>query len=776
MRRVIRSIAAVLLLAPAAFSQPFFFGEPTPLTDTRYVAYGGGSRLVTDGTLPFLLWNPDGTARLTPVTPIRRVGRPVIDGWTTDAVWTGSHFLVVALGTDGRMVSRRVGADGEAIGEPQTILTGAPGPVRLSFDGSRVLLLFGQMPLHAQILSRDGAPVGQPEVIPIAVSIARSIAVTARSGMFVVAVSGNEGIATASNSNGVWSTGLISAAADESRRVSIAASPTTTLTMWTNAQGSIEATTTSLDRPGQISTYTLGETQNARDVAVTWDGKDFVYAYRIGTRLHFRYFNAPFPFASTNVGPDSRVELVSVNGRTHGSWQAATGTNPLIVRDVATLAGDGGAFGAAPQTLQASASSATSALFVWFEDRLLHAGVRTSSGDWFERQIATSDEHVPLAASDGTGFVIIHATGQETASDAPSWAATLLDAEGRTVAISSRVPFYPFGIAWTGTAYAVVGLDSGQRIVGSLLSPAGTVTQPAILALPRAGNSVLNPRVASRGNELLVVWEDHRPFFCFPPCYPAADILGARFTPTLQRVDAQSLLFSSDASVSPDVLWDGTRYVIAWSKIGAIEYRTLRTNSAISGITTISGVSADDSPFTPRLVQLPNGVAIAAAEGKVAFLNDGGATVLQVGVAGPQVLATAGGRLLQVQSMRRNEMPYHGAPRLQIRVGDLVTPAPKPSAPQITRATLSVAAGVMIIEWDAPPEAVNGYRVEYRVDDGAWNELDEWFDSRTTELAIRPWRSDPVRYQFRVRALNDAGAGAYSSPATVRSAKRRAVG
>jgi hypothetical protein len=81
----------------------------------------------------------------------------------------------------------------------------------------------------------------------------------------------------------------------------------------------------------------------------------------------------------------------------------------------------------------------------------------------------------------------------------------------------------------------------------------------------------------------------------------------------------------------------------------------------------------------------------------------------------------------------------------------------------------------MIVEWSAPPEPVNGYRVEYRVDDGLWNELDFWFDARSRSLAIRPWRTGPVRYQFRVRAVNDAGFSPYSNPATVRTRKTRAV-
>jgi hypothetical protein len=768
MRQLIWSFALAVLLAPAALSQPFFFSEPAPLTTMRYEAAAGVPRLLTNGVQPYLLWTLDTKVRITPLTGIRRVGRPVLDAYAADAVWTGTHFLVVGIQGPSpfRYAGRLVGADGEAIGEPFTIATGEPvGDPHLAFDGRRVLLVYGSSPARALELSRNGQPLEEPRKAPVDATTAVDADVTARSEEFLAAIAGGDRVIVAGIRNGAWTQSVWPASPSPARSVAIAANASTALTIWSNEDAPLEA------RLGQAS-FTLAGTANARAVDVTWDGRDFIYAYRIGSRLSFRYFNAALPFTTVDVAPDSPVRLLSVNGRTYGAWLTAGTGSPLVVRDLATLGGDDGAFAASTQWLQTSASSPTAALFAWHErDGRLYAGVRTAAGGWSESQIANEDEQAPLAASDGSGFVLIQATPSEP-PNLRGWTATLLDAQANVQGLAPRVPFYPTGIAWTGSAYAIVGLNASQHLVASLLSPSGTVTAPVVIAVPRTDRSIQHAAVTSRGNELLVVWSEARHFVCFPPCGGVeSDILGARLTPALQRVDTQSLLLASPFASSPDALWDGTRYVITWSDEGTIQYRTLRTNSAVSGVSSIAGASSSE----PRLTLVPGGVALTADDGKVVFLRDGGESVVQLGVNGRQALAMLGNRLAYVQSLARDEVPYHGAYRLNIRIGDLAAPSPKPSAPRITRADLLTASNIMLIEWTAPPETVNGYRVEYRVDEGVWNELDEWLDSRTTELTIRPWRADPARYQFRVRAVNDAGFGPYSGPATVRPRKLRAV-
>jgi len=759
---LIWSVAAVLLLSVPAAAQPFFFSEPTPLTTTRYAAEeGGDARLVTDGVLPYLLWTQDGKVRLTPVTPERRAGRPVLDGVLADAVWTGSHFVVVAWQEGVGYVSRRAGANGEAIGEPALVVPAeAASWPRLAFDGSRVLLVYGQEPLRAIVLSRDGLPLEEPRDVPIEGTLALDAAAAARSGEFVVASAGRRSVSMTRLRAGVWARNDRSVDDYPPRQIAVAANEVEQLTIWTNGDAPMQAT---YSATGTGSDYTLASTQGATAVAVTWDGKDYIYAYRDGDRIRFRFFNAPLPFASVACSLDSGIELVSVNGRTYAAYRTNQPGGPLVVRDVQALAsGDAGAFAAARQELESVASSATSALFVWMErPNQLFAGVRTSAGAWYERQIANQDAAAPLAASDGSGFAIVQTTL------AQGWTATLLDAQGNITGLGPRVPFFPTGMAWAGDAYVVVGLNAAQRVVASRLSLSGIVTPPVVLAEARPGREIGDARVAARDGELLVVWTDLTHFSGY-----RSDVLGARVSPALQRLDVQSLLLAEGTADHPDAIWDGTRYAIAWNDFSrqAVAYRTLRTNAAVSGISTFV-----DIPGPPRLSLVPGGVAIAAGGGNAVFVREETVSMTKLGQPGEHALVRLGGRLAHVQSIARDEMPYHGASRLNVRIGDLVPPSPKPSAPRITYAAHPTGGIAMSVEWTAPPEPVNGYRVEYRVDDGVWNELDVWFDARTRELTIRPWRAEPVRYQFRVRAVNDAGFSPYSNPATVRTRKMRAV-
>jgi hypothetical protein len=779
MQLLIWSFVVAVLLAPVAVAQPLAFGEATPLTTMRYVPYQaahqGAKRMLSSGAHPYLLWTENSKVRITPITGVRRVGRPVLDALFADGVWTGSYFVVAGHnGTD--VVGRRVGGDGEPIGPPFTIVEDAPiGQTRLAFDGSRVLLVFGgEGGLRWLYLNRDGTPVGEAQAIPIEnVTPPMSLELTARAGEFLLAVGGRTSVATGSLKNTGWTTGLTPAQENFERQVTIAANATDTLTIWTNRFAPLEARVTSLDRPGQVTTYTLADTSNADDVAASWDGKDFIYTYAIGMRLSARYFNAPFPFWTTDTGGDRDIHQVSLNGRTLGAWNGRGGNSPVVVADVVSTIGDVAAFGASSQSVATSTSSTTSALFVWREGFALHAGIRSVDGRWTEGQIPTEDDHAAMAASDGRDFVIVHYRIPDT-SQFDGWSSTLLDADGRVLGNGPRVSFFPTDIVWTGTAYAVVGISSTNQVVASLLSPAGTITAPVAIAAGRTGRSLIDADIASREGELLITWLELDNQICPQPtagCFiPRTQLLGSRATPLLQRTDAQALLLVDEAADQTDTLWDGTRYVIAWSYQRKMRYRALRTNSAISGVTSITGAEGN-----ARLVALTAGVA-TTADGKIVLLRDGAAdAVIDVGVRNPSLLEKLGSRAAYVESIARDEAPYHGAARLHIRIGDVVAPAPRPSAPQITRAVLPTSDVAMIIEWTAPPEPVNGYRVEYRVDDSVWNELDEWFDARSTQLVIRPWRTDTARYQFRVRAVNDAGFSSYSEPATVRTRKMRAV-
>jgi hypothetical protein len=70
---------------------------------------------------------------------------------------------------------------------------------------------------------------------------------------------------------------------------------------------------------------------------------------------------------------------------------------------------------------------------------------------------------------------------------------------------------------------------------------------------------------------------------------------------------------------------------------------------------------------------------------------------------------------------------------------------------------------------------VAGYRLEYRIGEGSWNELDRWFDTDDDGITLSWQLRQGVPYQFRMRAINDAGASESSAPVLLNVTRRRAV-
>ena len=88
---------------------------------------------------------------------------------------------------------------------------------------------------------------------------------------------------------------------------------------------------------------------------------------------------------------------------------------------------------------------------------------------------------------------------------------------------------------------------------------------------------------------------------------------------------------------------------------------------------------------------------------------------------------------------------------------------------------VSESATHLTIAWTPPPATVNGYRVEYRVDDGSWIELEKWFTAGEVGTSIRK-RTPGTTIAARVRAFNDGGASDYSNINTPKPpVRRRAV-
>jgi len=777
MRQLISSFTLLLvLLSPAALAQPFSFGEPLPLPHTRYGAFSGEPRLVSSSHAAFLAWVEEGTLRMTLLNGERRVGRPILDvdqGWF-DVVWTGQHFLAVAYRrTNGRdqLFGRIVDFNGEPVGA-ELLIGDAIGEPRLAYDGTFVLLQFRAGNFVGTVaLTTEGRPL---EPIPnswVLPPVIVDVALAEHAPGFVTATAYPDVVAFAQTDSAGHTVASVplAVARYDTRQIAIATNPARDiLSVWTNPNAAMEAVIIRNDGT-LLERLTIADSAGARDVAVTWDGSRWTLAYVAQGRMFVRRIDRVSPeerLAASDVDPDSTVTLTAVNGQTFAAFRGANTGEQLVVRNLTTGASDLAAFAAAQQTLYDVAPANGRALAVWSElrdgVRTLYAGTRSESGEWRERPIGTS-ESAAYAASDGTGFAVVRASGS-------TWTATLLDSQTRIVGTSSIVTgFTPTDVEWTGSAYAVIGLNGSGNLVGTLLMPSGSLTATRVLMVKRAGRSIENPRLASRTGELLAVWQDTQIIPCMPVCDPYDSLIhGARFTSTLDAADAGPFSIAPDEGRHPDAVWNGIHYVIVWDNDGALSYRTLRSNGAISGITQLPGGSSEGR--VPRVSLIPGGVGIAFETGNIVALYEGSVAVFPaLGRAGARdAIVTIGNDVAYLQTMPRDEMPYHGATRLQARIGSLVPHPARPSAPRIVRAELPPGGNSMIVEWSAPPEPVNGYRVEYRVDDGVWNELDEWYDANDDGFTIRPWRTTPTRYQFRVRAWSDAGLGAYSEPVTVR--------
>lgn len=784
MNTPLRSIAlALLLLTVPLLGQSLFFGEPVPLTHTRYGAYGAEPRLTTNGRDFFLFWANDSKVRVTRlVDGQKRAGRPVLDvdnGWF-DVVWTGTHFLVAAFdqSVNTEIRGRLLSSNGEPVGEPFTIVArfGAP---HLAFDGARVLMVYGPGPEMSSILLRpDGVQATDPRNQVIAPASAREGVVAAGGTGFVAASVLPDFVRITS----FHPTGDVAGAPQfavtpvAQRRVAIGSNGRDVLTVWTNGSGAAESVTVKAN--GTISGRSpIAGTEGSVAAAVSWNGTKWIVSTIAAGKLHTRVLDGT---SSTEVHAPvmahagSPVSLASVNARSLAAWRGAGAGMPVLVCDTAADgSGDTAAFGAAEQTFHTATSSHDAALAVWSElrdgKRTLHAGVRTADGGWRENKIA-EDEDVPLASSDGNNFLVVKKSSS-------GWSAVTLSATAQILASTPLVTtFTPTGIAWDGSGWAIIGVSPQSNIYAVRVMPWGAVTAPVLIQERRGTRELENPRIVWGGGGFFAVWQDSDFTICFPVCDPYESLLhGARLQANLQRIDAENLEIAPDEAVSPDLYWDGTRYVVFWVNKGALETRTIRPNASGSGITRVAGAQIDTRELRATLT--PFGAAITSNDGEVLLVRDGVLIArLNLGVASSKdALVNLGPNVAYLQTAVRDEMPYHGASHLLLRAGGVVPPGNVPLAPEITRASMTNGGNLIVLQWAPPLEPVNGYRIEYRVDDGTWNELDQWFDEETTAVSIRPWL-DNVQYHFRLRAWSDAGVSSYSIPATVRLlGRRRAV-
>ncbi len=786
--RICSAALALLLLAPALAAQPLFFGDSAPQTHTRYGAAGALPQLATNGQGFFLFWATESKLRVTRlVDGQNRAGRPILSGniLRFDVVWTGTHFLVAADELDSQgfhqIRGRVVNVDGEPMGGPFTIVSGGDSP-SLAFDGARVLLTYESgSQLSSLLLRPDGVLATDPHSQVISPDPIDAAAAAGGTG-FVAASAYADSIHIAKLLPTSELSGATQLAAPPvlERRVAAGSNGHDVLVVWTN--GTAAAEWVLVNANGNVSgRASITGTNGAVDVAVSWNGAKWVVSTIAGGKLQTRLLDgvtsgvtsveAHAPVKAHDASP---VSIASLNGRTLAAWRGTGAAQPVLLRDLAGSGnGNEAAFAAADQTLQTTTWSHEAALLVWSEvrdgKRTLHAGVRAADGGWSENRIGTVEES-PLASSDGRNFLVIKKSDE-------GWSAVTLSDEAKILASTPLIKtFTPTGITWDGTSWVVIGLGGSTQIFVARVMPWGAVSAPVLIEQREGTRELENPRIVAGGSGFLAVWQNSDFTICFPVCDPYDSVLhGTRLTPSLQRDHPLNLAIAEDEAVSPDLYWDGTRFQIFWLDGGALETRSLRPDAGGSGTTRIAGAQIDTGKLRATLT--PLGTTITAGDGEVLLLRNN--ELIQRYTLGnpnsPDALVNLGPDVAYVQAQPRDVMPYHGSSHLFLTTGGVIPRDTMPLPPEIVRASMTDGAKLMVLEWAPPIDPVNGYRVEYRVDDGTWNEFDEWFSATTTSVSIQPWLNN-VRYQLRMRAWSDAGVSEYSLPATVRLlGRRRAV-
>jgi hypothetical protein len=179
---------------------------------------------------------------------------------------------------------------------------------------------------------------------------------------------------------------------------------------------------------------------------------------------------------------------------------------------------------------------------------------------------STTDQRHPAVASDGTNYLVVWQNMLEPTGSQHNIQGRRISSSGEPIdpqgfSISSgEKDSYP-DVAFGGGKYLVVWEDAYFfDIYGALVDTiGGTKSQFGIRVISGIQEDAV---VASDGSDFLVVWEDYGMH------WPNADILAARVSSTGTILDPGGLAVSTndDPDLAPSVTFDGSNYVVAWSR------------------------------------------------------------------------------------------------------------------------------------------------------------------------------------------------------------------
>jgi hypothetical protein len=813
MRKLFLALLLPFLLPVS--TQALQFGDAYWLTNTRYGTVPGEARLASNGDDVFLFWISAGSVRVTKlVDGVKRVGRPVLSTSGTsiddfDVVWNGSNFVVAAT-KDYNIIGRLVDRTGEPIAGEFMVNGNAFAP-RLAFNGSTILLLHrgvGFSGVGSLPLTKNGVAAGYGgQAVQL---IGESFAVASNgTGFMAISASFLNVQLVHFNANGVISgtSELAGSANAGSREVAIATNGSRYFASWLEDRAGGFATTA--DDSGAAMRIRFAEQTDATYAApsAVWSGSDYVLAYlrndSSGAALQTVHFDAQA--APTTTDPEQpaadaskATAMLHKSGRVLIAWNrdedAVVGELPVAAPSDAWST-----FGAAAQTLLATATSADATLVVWSERvngaSSVRVGVREHDGDWSERLLANTDVVHAVAASDGTNFLIV-TTGADRAS-----VAYRVDARGVVFGRATQIPFEATGVAWNTSRYGIIGERASQTqewnndVVAATLSATGALSPVTLIRAADETGTSDEPAIASEGSNFLAVWLATDNPFCPFPCIVSTGVEGARLGSDLARLDATDLSIAPRSAVTspPAIAWNGSEYVVASddyltmnvafvSPSGAVSRKILADSKTIVRAPQAKAIGSGRVvvAWSDRGTGFPGGAKYTPRH-QFAFVHGNG-TIEPAGAIADDAsdrfaLSADANRIFYVSNIAWADAPHHGASRVAMRVAHhWAAGLPAPVPPPVQEVTAHLEDGRMVVEWSGggAGAAPSGYRIEYRVGDGAWNEVAAWYGWQTFRASLVM----PDNTAFRVRAFGEGGASLPSAPTPalrLPTPKRRAV-
>jgi Fibronectin type III domain len=778
-----RKLIIILLLAATAFAETA--GDAFPLTNTRYGITGGFGELRTNGTDALLFWKSERNIHVTKIVEGQnRAGEVVFERATeVDAAWTGTHFLAVTDALDGhstQVIGRVVDADGHPDGEPFLITTDAQNP-RIAAGHGAVLLVYtaginDTRATRALLLRTDGRAA-----VASSITVNRDLyyAVTATaSGFAMVSSDGQRISATTFDAQGRVTATVPNIARTSRGEATLTAVThgTKSLLVWSNVYR-IESVL--LDDNGTVGAPLTLEAAPENELlyaalpSAVWNGAGWSVAYQTGSVpeprvrvVHLDPLAQRIVSREESAPPRFRPSLAVVGGKVLANW-TRFGWSPgepawLDALPLAESEARAVTFGAAEQVFLGGASSANGMLAVWNEIvdgvQTTRAGLRNHAGQWTEQELFEASHNRMLVKSDGRNFVIFRQP--DNASDTE---AVFLDENGRPTGQRVVIPGYYEAAAWNGRHWALIAYAGAQ---GRLLAPDGTVSAAVPLAL-----NMVDLDIASNGDGFVV--SGGTPECQFLLCY-ASDSRAVRLDASLQRVGAELQLAGFDPA---GVVWNGKDYVVVSESPTQLGISRVSPSPDVPPSTMFVTSSASVADIAPIF----DGVAVLDVRPtvrQVLFYGTTSGLRTSASLRDPLIGHTAhaelhplaGDDLGYATSRTLRDAPHYGASR--VMMGLVAGPRlARPGPPQVTVREESTR---FLVQWTAPSGTVNGYRLEHRVDDGSWIELERWFGPGEQSISLRR-PSYGSKFAVRVRAFNDSGTGAYSNEASPVTRRRRAV-